>query len=270
MAPGKAWKEAFAAMRDDEDKVAVALVEPVLQTNKAEASSGKDDYRDHGQQNGWTLLHQAASLHQLKCVEVLLKTIKKEAIDATTHAGQTPLHLAAQRDDVDVCEMLMLAGADPAKKNNAGYDPRRQAKRHGSELAVAYLEAAADAKEKFGLNSDPFKNARRILEEAAAAIVERQKQDVTRERARANEGVPKWASLRTAVHLNHSRAADEVTICVCGGGTAGPGGGPGPGGVDCSECGAFRLDLTESQRQAGLGHGKFRFFTKVGEPVEHV
>ena len=89
-----------------------------------------------------------------------------------------------------------------------------------------------------------------------------------RERERANEGVPAtWASLRSAVH---EHTAGDVDVCVCGGGTAGPGGGPGPGGVDCAECGSFRLDLSESQRAAGMGHGKFRFFTQHGEHAEHV
>ena len=150
MPPGKAWREAFYAMRDEEDKVALSMVEQVLQSNKGEASHASDDYRDGGQQNGWSLLHQAASLHQLKCVDTLLKTIKASSIDATTHAGQTPLHLAAQRDDVEVCEKLVLAGADMALKNKKGYAPWRQAQRHGSDAAVAYLQAAQTAKEKFG------------------------------------------------------------------------------------------------------------------------
>ena len=150
MPPGKAWREAFYAMRDEEDKAALSMVEQVLQSNKGEASHASDDYRDGGQQNGWSLLHQAASLHQVKCVEILLKTIKASSIDATTHAGQTPLHLAAQRDDVEVCEKLVLAGADMTLKNKKGYAPWRQAQRHGSDEAVAYLQAAQTAKEKFG------------------------------------------------------------------------------------------------------------------------
>ena len=186
MPPGKAWKEAFYAMRDEEDKTALALVSSVLSSNRSEASSATCSHRDGGQQNGWTLLHQAASLHQLQCLDALLKAIKPEAIDDTTHAGQsasggdrsgysvlppnpknpnppTPqppnpppltlsaaLHLAAQRDDVDACEMLVLAGADMEKGSACGYPPWRQAQRHRADAAEQYLRRAQDNKSKFG------------------------------------------------------------------------------------------------------------------------
>ena len=37
-------------------------------------------------------------------------------------AGQTALHMAAVRNDIEFVEILLSAGADPSEKNDLGYD----------------------------------------------------------------------------------------------------------------------------------------------------
>jgi len=54
---------------------------------------------------------------------------KGESVFSCDSKGNTPLHLAVQYNRKDLCEMFLLAGADPRTSNEAGQSPFSEAKR---------------------------------------------------------------------------------------------------------------------------------------------
>lgn len=106
------------------------------------------DFRELGQQNNWTLLHQASSTHQVKCVQVLVDAIPREALDLQTYHGSTAVSLAAMRGDLDVVKILAAAGATLDLKNNRGRIPEVEAGlRHHDECRDFLREARLKAEE---------------------------------------------------------------------------------------------------------------------------
>jgi len=71
-------------------------------------------------------LHLAAS--DKKCIEIIKILLEHKAmIDVTDRAGFTPLHLAAQRNNVEAVELLLRNGADLSIKNFGGDTPSQVA-----------------------------------------------------------------------------------------------------------------------------------------------
>ncbi|XP_063231947.1 uncharacterized protein LOC134536217 [Bacillus rossius redtenbacheri] len=64
---------------------------------------------DTGTSNGWTLMHTAATNGHLNVIEHL-KTIDAD-VNACNKYGQTPLHIAAKKNKVDVLQYLIKEGA---------------------------------------------------------------------------------------------------------------------------------------------------------------
>ncbi|XP_041940161.1 BRCA1-associated RING domain protein 1 [Alosa sapidissima] len=55
------------------------------------------------------------------------------------HKGETPLHLAAIKGDVEAVKRLLEQGADPNLKDNAGWTPLHEASNHGHAAVVEAL-----------------------------------------------------------------------------------------------------------------------------------
>jgi ankyrin repeat protein len=63
-------------------------------------------------------LHAAAAGHHIEVCRVLLGA--GADVDATQHGGSTPLHEAAQHGDVEMVELFLSAGADPTLRTDDG------------------------------------------------------------------------------------------------------------------------------------------------------
>jgi len=56
-------------------------------------------------------------------------------------AGNTPLHIAAERGNLELCEYFLFLGARPSLKNGEGRTPLDMAAAQGHERIVRLLEA---------------------------------------------------------------------------------------------------------------------------------
>jgi ankyrin repeat protein len=87
-------------------------------------------------------LHAAAAGRHIEVCRVLLAA--GADVNATQHGGYTPLHEAAQHGDVEMSELFLSAGADPALTTDAGETPAQIAAAAGhADLADRLREVAA-------------------------------------------------------------------------------------------------------------------------------
>lgn len=90
-------------------------------------------------------LHIAAERGDLGVVEVLLSHGASADIDATTYAGCTALHLAAGLGHCDIVRALTSAGATLDTKGEHDLTPLLAAAQHGhSKVVLTLLKAGAD------------------------------------------------------------------------------------------------------------------------------
>jgi ankyrin repeat protein len=75
-----------------------------------------------------------------------LAILQKVDVNLAEPNGTTPLHYAAYREDVDLVERLLKAGAKPNVKNDFGSTPMAEAAKHGNAAIIKLLlRAGADA-----------------------------------------------------------------------------------------------------------------------------
>ena len=87
-------------------------------------------------------LHAAAAGRHLEVCRVLLAA--GADVNATQHGGYTPLHEAAQSGDVELAELFLSAGADPSARQDDGRTPAETADAAGHpDLATRIREVAA-------------------------------------------------------------------------------------------------------------------------------
>jgi hypothetical protein len=67
--------------------------------------------------SGQTLLHLAVKSKNADFVKKVLTHVTEEELDAQDSEGDTPLHLAARKDSMEIILELMNAGCDPTKVN---------------------------------------------------------------------------------------------------------------------------------------------------------
>ena len=70
---------------------------------------------------GFTPLHFAAESNDVKNIGLLLKA--GAYLEATGNVGNTPLHIAASYNALDAARLLLLAGANPRAQNQYGQTP---------------------------------------------------------------------------------------------------------------------------------------------------
>jgi len=108
-------------------------------------------------EDGWSAMHKAAGNRKAAIVRLLL--VHKELINAKgkdggeSHDGATPLMIAAINGDLEICELLLKAGADPMARNKMGFNAMHWAAGNG-EIAIVQLLSAhkelIDSKSKSG------------------------------------------------------------------------------------------------------------------------
>lgn len=65
---------------------------------------------DVSESTNWTALHSTASVGNYELVQELIS--QGAVVEARSHQGQTPLHLAAYSGSLECCSFLAAAGAD--------------------------------------------------------------------------------------------------------------------------------------------------------------
>jgi ankyrin repeat protein len=120
------------------------LIEAVRQYNLSEVERLLFAEADVNQMDalGRTALHYASALELVAFVELLLGAVPVNP-DPVDNDGFTPLHRAAQRGNAAIIGLLMAAGADPHRPNQAGETPLSLARILGRPDIVQLLEGGA-------------------------------------------------------------------------------------------------------------------------------
>ena len=101
--------------------------------------------------DGFTALHFAAFFGKPEAAKVLLE--HGASVDVYTHNpfANQPLHAAAAGRHIEVCRVLLAAGADVNATQHGGYTPLHESAQHGDvEMTELFVSAGADA----GLTTD--------------------------------------------------------------------------------------------------------------------
>ncbi len=95
--------------------------------------------------DGFTALHFAAFFGKAESARILLDSgAPVDSYTRNTFANQ-PLHAAAAGRHVEVCRLLLAAGANVDGTQHGGYRPLHQAAQHGdAEMVELFLSAGAD------------------------------------------------------------------------------------------------------------------------------
>ena len=88
-------------------------------------------------QRGETPMHLAARSNQIEIIKILLR--HKAAVDAKAHEKQTPLHIAARLGNVEIVTLLLENKADPDAQTRDLYTALHIAAREGKEDVAAVL-----------------------------------------------------------------------------------------------------------------------------------
>jgi ankyrin repeat protein len=95
--------------------------------------------------DGYTALHHAAFFGKPEAARILLQAGASVSAYTRNALANQPLHAAAAGRDIEVCRLLVAAGADVDATQHGGYTPLHEAAEHGDlELAELLLSAGAD------------------------------------------------------------------------------------------------------------------------------
>lgn len=95
--------------------------------------------------DGWTALHLAAFFGREAAVAELLRRGANFEAWSDNALNNQPLHAAAAGGHVEVCRMLIEAGADVNTRQHGGYSPLHSAAHEGNgALVELLLDAGAD------------------------------------------------------------------------------------------------------------------------------
>ncbi|CAM4184137.1 hypothetical protein BOTU111921_15795 [Bordetella tumbae] len=110
---------------DKETKDAKVTITKLIESNDKEAIQGFFS-KPHsveliaGLAEKGELLHRAADLGHADMIELLVRNLPPQALNARNQDGSTPLILAAKHGNVDVVKTLLTAGASPDMQDNRG------------------------------------------------------------------------------------------------------------------------------------------------------
>ena len=96
--------------------------------------------------DGFTALHLAAFFGKTEAARELIDA--GASVDRFTEndLANQPLHAAAAGRRIEVCRLLLAAGADVNARQHGGYTPLHEAAEHGDvEMVELFLSAGADA-----------------------------------------------------------------------------------------------------------------------------
>ena len=95
--------------------------------------------------DGYTALHLAAFFGKPEIARALLDAGAPVDTYTTNDLANQPLHAAAAGRHLEVCRLLLAAGADVNATQHGGYTPLHEAAQHGDiEMVELFLSAGAD------------------------------------------------------------------------------------------------------------------------------
>ena len=95
--------------------------------------------------DGFTALHLAAFFGKPEVARMLLDAGASVDTYTTNDFANQPLHAAAAGRHLEVCRVLVAAGADVNATQHGGYTPLHEAAQHGDiEMVELFLSAGAD------------------------------------------------------------------------------------------------------------------------------
>jgi ankyrin repeat protein len=95
--------------------------------------------------DGFTALHLAAFFGKAEAVRLLLDAGAKVATYTRNAFANQPLHAAAAGRHIEICRMLLAAGADVNATQHGGYMPLHEAAQYGDdEMVELFLSAGGD------------------------------------------------------------------------------------------------------------------------------
>jgi ankyrin repeat protein len=95
--------------------------------------------------DGFTALHLAAFFGKPEVTRILLDEGAHVDTYTTNAFANQPLHAAAAGRHIEVCRLLVAAGADVNATQHGGYTPLHEAAQHGDdEMVELFLSAGAD------------------------------------------------------------------------------------------------------------------------------
>jgi ankyrin repeat protein len=114
----------------------------------------KIDINSLNSETGTSALMLAAALGYLNICNILIDA--GADINACDHAGNTPLHLAAQGygEKAPVVKELLARGANPNVTNEDGFTPAMIAKQTGKDECFKILDLQTDEKKESPVNQE--------------------------------------------------------------------------------------------------------------------
>ena len=95
--------------------------------------------------DGFTALHFAAFFGKAEATRILLEHGASVDVYTRNPFANQPLHAAAAGRHIEVCRILLAAGADVNATQHGGYTPLHEAAQHGDvEMTELFLSAGAD------------------------------------------------------------------------------------------------------------------------------
>jgi ankyrin repeat protein len=95
--------------------------------------------------DGFTALHLAAFFGKAEVARLLLEHGARVDVYTRNPFANQPLHAAAAGRHIEVCRVLLAAGADVNATQHGGYTPLHEAAQHGDvEMSELFLSAEAD------------------------------------------------------------------------------------------------------------------------------
>lgn len=125
--------------------------------------------------DGFTALHLAAFFGKPEAARMLIDAGASVAARSTNDFANQPLHAAAAGRHVEVCRVLLAAGADPNAAQHGGYAPLHEVAASGNvELVELFLSAGADPRAV----TETGRSAADVAENAGHADVARRLREV--------------------------------------------------------------------------------------------
>ncbi len=95
--------------------------------------------------DGFTALHLASFFGKTETAKALIDAGARVDAFTTNDLANQPLHAAAAGRHIEICRILLAAGADVDAIQHGGYTPLHEAAQHGDvEMVELFLSAGAD------------------------------------------------------------------------------------------------------------------------------
>eukprot|EP01105_Mastigella_eilhardi_P027827 TRINITY_DN880_c0_g1_i1.p1 TRINITY_DN880_c0_g1~~TRINITY_DN880_c0_g1_i1.p1 ORF type:complete len:633 (-),score=165.96 TRINITY_DN880_c0_g1_i1:91-1989(-) len=127
-----------------EGAASAPTVELMLQKCKAQAAAGSASPADVQNADGDLPIHAAARYATAAVVAVVAAQTLRPNLNRYDKSGNAPLHIAVIRNDADVAQALIRAGADPNLKNAANSTPLQLAVERDAVEVVRMLVSAVE------------------------------------------------------------------------------------------------------------------------------